>query len=132
MLKHRWRTPFVSDIRFQTQTLDATRLAVTYTGGADPMPVHWVHVNVPHAAEENDTEDGAPEADEHACLLYDTFESIVDDADDDPSPALASPGNQSMIERDLWVYETNPVSLQTEPVCLVAVFSHYFPVRYPR
>ena len=114
LLRYRWRTPFSSELQFQTQTLTAAQLAAKYSDGAEPIPLHWVHVNVPHTTEDNDFEDDVTDGDDHHCALYDIFETVVDAIDDDPNPEMTSPDQQSVIERNLWIYDTSPVSLHAK------------------
>nr|VWO93910.1 Plasma membrane ATPase (EC [Ganoderma boninense] len=105
----------------QTQTSEATRLAVKYSGGAEPVSLHWVHVNVPQPTEDQDFEDDVTAADDQACLLYDTVENIVEQVDSDLSLIISPPSHQLMIERDLWIYDTNPYTIRSDTSVMTAL-----------
>ncbi|KAI1782383.1 hypothetical protein LXA43DRAFT_1068847 [Ganoderma leucocontextum] len=130
-LQFHWRTPLVSDIRFQAQRNEATRLAQKLSGSAEPVTVHWVHLSVPH--EDEGEELYAPlieEGDSEACLVHDVLEVIDNQelnrdhiASADPAPGLCNPTCPSptldlvampVIERQLWLSDFNPYPVRAD------------------
>ncbi|PIL33336.1 hypothetical protein GSI_04787 [Ganoderma sinense ZZ0214-1] len=77
LLQFRWRTPFVSNLRFQTQTSEALRLAEGLSGSSATVPIRWVRLNFQHDLEEDE---GPPleEVTEEACLAQDVLEVVSD------------------------------------------------------
>ncbi|KAI1788529.1 hypothetical protein LXA43DRAFT_894498 [Ganoderma leucocontextum] len=127
LLQFHWRTPLVSDVRFQAQTLEAIRLAEKLSGSAEPITFHWVHVSIPHEFEDEALD--APQVDEgdsEACLAGDILE-IICDQELDPDHVASdyrtcshrgsvSPAAESVIiptiEEELWMSDNNPVTLE--------------------
>ncbi|KAI1784417.1 hypothetical protein LXA43DRAFT_1066776 [Ganoderma leucocontextum] len=128
LLQHRWRTPLVSDLRFKSQTSEATRLANQHSGVSDVAPIHWVHVNIQQATEEDgsDAYSSGEEADDDACIIEDTYEAMFgEDVEHCPnaySPIPATvpvPDPGQMIERELWLSDVNPAPVTPPDSCII-------------
>ena len=121
LLRHHWRTSFVSDNRFQSQISRATRLANQCSGVSDVVPIHWVHVNIQQATEYDGAEPESwdEEADCDACIVEDTYDAMLGEDgnydDNPPNPCGLVPDTETnlgqIIERDLWLFDINPVSM---------------------
>ena len=122
LLQYHWRTPLASDTRFQSQTSRATRLANQYSGVSDVAPIHWVYVNIQQATEYDGSEPESwdEEADGEACIIEDTYDAMLGEDgnyEDSPSnpcglvPATVPTDLRQVIERDLWLFDLNPVSM---------------------
>ncbi|OSD02619.1 hypothetical protein PYCCODRAFT_1410600 [Trametes coccinea BRFM310] len=90
LLKARWRTPFVSNLRFDAHTRRASQLALQLSGIEEaPPPLAWIHLPVP------DDSDGLQEVMEEegtfdVLLACDTLEQLVGDLDIESSiPEIA-------------------------------------------
>ena len=123
--KHQWRTPFVSDLRFDARTSQAMHVADLLSGVTEPIPVKWMHVHLLAEADYDAFHDSDPRPppDEDICLLNDTLEAmLVEDhvADhqehaDSPlaTPQLVTSGSVSNMDRELLMSDTNPVRITT-------------------
>ncbi|OJT05167.1 hypothetical protein TRAPUB_3992 [Trametes pubescens] len=86
LLQMLWRTPLVSDLRFQSHTEEAARIARRLSGTGDPIPIRWVHV--PSFGDMEATNPYDPDssaADEETVLAHDALDELF--AYDDPDPA---------------------------------------------
>ncbi|KAI0630986.1 hypothetical protein C8Q77DRAFT_1074880 [Trametes polyzona] len=85
LLRLRWRTPLVSDFRFQSVTEEASRIALQLTGVAEQVPIQWVHIPF-----QDDFEDEEAARDlegtgytEEVVIAHDTLEQMLADEDSD-------------------------------------------------
>ena len=77
--KYQWRTPFVTDLRFDARTSEAVHLAECLSGATEPISVNWSHVHLLAEAEDDFYGSGpGPSADDD-CLLSDTLEALLDE-----------------------------------------------------
>ena len=124
--KHQWRTPLVSDLRFDALTSQAIHLAEFLSDATEPIPVNWMRVHLTAEAEYGGfhNSDPSPQADEDICILNDTLEAmLVDDPVTDhqglcDTQSAAQPHLTSesvpMVDREIFMRDTNPVCLTTE------------------
>ena len=122
--KHQWRTPFVSDHRFDAMTSEAIRFAEGLSGATEPITVNWLCVHLSEA-EEDDFHDlvPSPPADDDMCLLGDTLEAmLVEESPNDQENPDAHSENQPFVtsesipmpDRELLMSDTSPVRLAPE------------------
>lgn len=118
--KYQWRTPLVSDLRFNTHTNEAIRLADTLSGASSPIPVKWSHVRFLADAEDDvfHASEPSPETDGDVCLLSDTLEAMLveetsnNQAGNDQDAITPPPTNtagKTMLHRELLMCDSNPV-----------------------
>lgn len=124
--KHQWRTPFISDLRFDAWTSKAVRLAETLSDATEPISANWTPMRLLVEVETDAFHDSdpSPPADEDICLLNDTLEAmLVEDPVADhqahahPHPAtpqLVPSAGVPMVDRELLMSDTNPVRLKAE------------------
>ena len=106
-----WRTSFVSNHRYESQTRTAVHLARLLSGVADADPLQWVHFGF---QEEPSPDLDIEPFDDETCLLHNTLGVISDQeeasdhevGDTRPSDYESS----SMVEQDLLLWDSNPVS----------------------
>lgn len=125
LFRFHWRNPLIPDLRFQSFTSEASRLAHSIAGTGEQAPLNWVHVDVLPEAEEDTIDSFEDSIDNETCLAQDVLEVLnYQDADDDkpsvdhsdyyadsrglPSAATFAP----MIERPLWLSDSNPVCIR--------------------
>ena len=130
LLQFHWRNPLIPDARFHTLTLESTQLAHALSGSRESAPLGWIHIDTEHQCEE-DFEAHEVE-DSEACLASDVLDAIhsEDRSPEDYKPSSTTPelpegpldlrepyfesiapiGPPNMIERDLVLWDSNPVS----------------------
>lgn len=127
----RWKTPFVSDQRFQSHTEEAARIAQHLTGEINPPPIQWVHV--PYQDGIMDSSPHAPEghyADEEVVIAHDTLEELLfleeSDAEDDILElTAASPSRlQQVLEDDMPLIQRTLLFTDEHPVRYSNIMLH--------
>ena len=120
MLQFHWRTSLVSDLRYQSQTSTAIRLAELLLGVSEPPTLlHWVHLGIRDEDEdEPPTQPDSDYADDETCLLHDALGIICDqegvtdhDHDNDAQSLLLPAAELSMILQELLLFDINLVSM---------------------
>ncbi|KAI0707020.1 hypothetical protein C8Q76DRAFT_629548 [Earliella scabrosa] len=92
LLQARWRTPLASELRFASQTKEASRIAEALSGMAQPRPLHWVSFPIQDGQDGDDRpdpEDAYFEPSE-TVLAHDTISQLVE-GDTSVDEALALP-----------------------------------------
>ena len=125
--RHQWRTPLVSDTRFDSWTSQAAYLVEALSDATEPIPVNCAQVHLLAEAEDDvfhDPELLSPPADEGICLLSDTLEAmLVDDLAPNhqghaaahlATPPLVTSEIEPMTDRELLMCDTNPVCLTSD------------------
>ncbi|KAI0676695.1 hypothetical protein C8Q78DRAFT_960079 [Trametes maxima] len=92
LLQVRWRNPLVSDLRFESHTEEAPRIAARYTGKEMSVPIRWVHIPFQDQPEEHDRAD-SDIADEETIIARDALEELLDynDGDSDTKTMVSLP-----------------------------------------
>lgn len=123
LLRFRWRTPLVSDIRFQSQTTQAIQTAERLSGTSSSVSMHWVYLNVEEDEADEAWQTDDPIADDESCLVHDTLECISElqatsdylEADFSATSELEAMSDELLAEPEMWISQHNPVSKAAKP-----------------